>query len=105
MTTQDIMEQVTADYITANSPLSPVREGLPERADQLHGLERRHGAELSDARSVSVVGEGRGPAAARAAGPQPDREERGDGEDAERDDGSDEPRARPLPGGDLQRWA
>jgi hypothetical protein len=27
MTTQDIMEEVTADYITANSPLNPVVKG------------------------------------------------------------------------------
>jgi 2',3'-cyclic-nucleotide 2'-phosphodiesterase (5'-nucleotidase family) len=30
MTTQDIMEQVTADYITANSPLSPAVRAFPD---------------------------------------------------------------------------
>ena len=29
MTTRDIMEQVTADYITANSPLSPAVRAFP----------------------------------------------------------------------------
>ena len=29
MTTQDIMDQVTADYITANSPISPVVKAAP----------------------------------------------------------------------------
>ena len=29
MTTQDIMEQVTADYITAHSPLTPVVKAAP----------------------------------------------------------------------------
>ena len=40
MTTQDIMEQVVADYITANSPLSPAVRGRSGRPDQLRGLER-----------------------------------------------------------------
>jgi 2',3'-cyclic-nucleotide 2'-phosphodiesterase (5'-nucleotidase family) len=30
MTTQDIMEQVTADFITAHSPLSPSVKGFPD---------------------------------------------------------------------------
>jgi 2',3'-cyclic-nucleotide 2'-phosphodiesterase (5'-nucleotidase family)/predicted AlkP superfamily phosphohydrolase/phosphomutase len=30
MTTQDIMDQVAADYVTANSPLSPVVKAFPE---------------------------------------------------------------------------
>jgi 2',3'-cyclic-nucleotide 2'-phosphodiesterase (5'-nucleotidase family) len=30
MTTQDIMEQVAADYITANSPLTPVVRAFPD---------------------------------------------------------------------------
>jgi len=29
ITTQDIMDQVTADYITANSPLNPVVQAFP----------------------------------------------------------------------------
>ena len=61
MTTQDIMEQVEADYITAHSPLAPVVKAVPERTHQLHGLERRRGAELSDARRVSVGLEAGGP--------------------------------------------
>ena len=36
-TTQDIMDQVLADYVTANSPLNPVVKAGPGRADQLHG--------------------------------------------------------------------
>ena len=55
MTTQDIMEQVVADYITANSPLSPAVKAVPERADQLRGLERGSAAELPDVGSVSVA--------------------------------------------------
>ena len=59
MTTQDIMEQVQADYITAHSPLTPVVKAGSERTDQLHGLERRNRAELSDADSVPVTTQGR----------------------------------------------
>jgi hypothetical protein len=29
-TTQDIMEQVVADYVTANSPLTPVVKAFPD---------------------------------------------------------------------------
>ena len=55
MTTQDIMEQVAADYVTANSPLSPAVQGLPGRPDQLRGLQRGNAAELPDVGSVSVA--------------------------------------------------
>jgi len=55
MTTQDIMEQVAADYITANSPLTPVVRAFPGRPDQLRGLQWRGAAELPDVGSVSVA--------------------------------------------------
>ena len=55
MTTQDIMEQVAADYITAQLAADAGRQGRSRTADQLHGLERRRGAELPDVGSVSVA--------------------------------------------------
>ena len=49
--TQEIMDQVLADYVTAKSPLSPFVLGPSQRTDQLRRLERRDRPELSDARS------------------------------------------------------
>ena len=43
MVTQEILEEITADYVTANSPLNPGRQGRSERSDQLlrHQWRRR----------------------------------------------------------------
>ena len=55
MTTQDIMEQVTADYITANSPLSPVVKAVPNGRINCTDSNGATLPELSDAGSVPVA--------------------------------------------------
>ena len=84
MTTQDIMEQVEADYMTAHSPLAPVVKAAPERTDQLHGLERHRHARRTvrrwfRLRSDSGLG---GPPRSAVGHPQPDRDERDEGRPA-----------------------
>ena len=57
------MEQVTADYITANSPLTPVVKAAPNGRVNCTDSNGAHGAELSDVGSVSVGRRARRPAA------------------------------------------
>ena len=52
MTTQDIMEQVSADYITAHSPLTPVVKAAPNGRINCTDSNGGNGAELSDVGSV-----------------------------------------------------
>ena len=53
--TQDIMDQVLADYVTAKSPLSPFVLG-PTNGRINCADATAHGAELSDAHDIAVTG-------------------------------------------------
>ena len=55
MTTQDIMDQVVADYITANSPLSPAVRASPDGRINCADSNGASAAELPDVGSVSVA--------------------------------------------------
>ena len=73
MTTQDIMEQVVADYITAHSPLTPVVKAAPNGRINCTDSNGASGAELSDADRVPVTTQGLGGPPRPAVGhPQPD---------------------------------
>ena len=54
MASQEILEEITADYVTANSPLNPGRQGRAERPDQLRRHQRRGPAELPGADPVAA---------------------------------------------------
>ena len=54
MTTQDIMEQVVADYVTAHSPLTPVVKAAPNGRINCTDTNGADGAELSDVDRVPL---------------------------------------------------
>ena len=62
-TTQDIMEQVTADYITAHSPLTPFVKAAPDEGSTARTATacRCVGPQLPDVGSVSVRTRAGGP--------------------------------------------